>query len=119
MKSVFYALLGTAALFAAVPAHAQSNDGQNRRIELHNHTGTTIREFYASTTNRTSWQEDVLGRRTLPPSGTMTINIDDGSGRCMYDVRIIFSNGAVQTLGSVNVCTARVIDAWPNGIRIQ
>jgi hypothetical protein len=88
----------------AVPAPVQSRDGMNRRVRIHNNTGWTMLRFYASDSRITSWQEDMLGRGTLGAGNSVTMNIDDGSGACVYDFKAEFTNGQVLTRFNVNVC---------------
>jgi hypothetical protein len=88
---------------AAAPM-AQSRDGQNRQVRIHNDTGWTMLRFYASDSRVTSWQEDMLGRGTLPTGRSVLMNIDDGSGACLYDFRAEFTNGQVLTRFNINVC---------------
>ncbi|HRJ64097.1 hypothetical protein [Brevundimonas sp. UBA2416] len=88
----------------AVSAPAQSRDGLNRRVRIHNNTGWTMLRFYASDSRITSWQEDMLGRGTLAAGSSIMMNIDDGSGACLYDFKAEFTNGQVLTRFNVNVC---------------
>tara|TARA_R110002124_G_scaffold142973_2_gene307766 strand:- start:1378 stop:1779 length:402 start_codon:yes stop_codon:yes gene_type:complete len=88
---------------AAAPL-VQSRDGLNRRVRIHNNTGWTMLRFYASDSRVTSWQEDMLGRGTLATGSSVVMNIDDGSGACLYDFRAEFTNGQVLTRLNVNVC---------------
>jgi hypothetical protein len=88
----------------AVSAPAQSRDGLNRRVRIHNNTGWTMLRFYASDSRVTSWQEDMLGRGTLAAGRSIMMNIDDGSGACLYDFKAEFTNGQVLTRFNVNVC---------------
>jgi hypothetical protein len=75
------AFLGAASLLPfASPAEAA-----DRRVEVVNASGRTMTEFYASNTNRSSWEEDILGNDVLPAGRSVTINIDDGSGACRFD----------------------------------
>jgi hypothetical protein len=89
---------------AAVSALVQSRDGLNRRVRVHNNTGWTMLRFYASDSRVTSWQEDMLGRSTLGAGRSIMMNIDDGSGACLYDFKAEFTNGQVLTRYNVNVC---------------
>ncbi len=89
---------------AAVSAPVQSRDGMNRRVRVHNNTGWTMLRFYASDSRVTSWQEDMLGRSTLGAGRSIMMNIDDGSGACLYDFKAEFTNGQVLTRYNVNVC---------------
>jgi hypothetical protein len=77
------------------------------------HTITTAYDastrFYASNTKRRSWEEDILGNSVLPASRSVMINIDDGSGACMFDFRAVLSNGRVVEAYGMNVCR---ITSW-------
>ena len=89
---------------AAVSAPVQSRDGQNRRVRIHNNTGWTMLRFYASDSRVTDWEEDMLGRDVLAAGSSIMMNIDDGSGACLYDFKAEFTNGQVLTRFNVNVC---------------
>ncbi len=88
----------------AVSAPVQSRDGLNRRVRIHNNTGWTMLRFYASDSRVESWEEDMLGRGTLAAGSSIMMNIDDGSGACVYDFKAEFTNGQVLTRFNVNVC---------------
>lgn len=88
----------------AASAPVQSRDGLNRRVRIHNNTGWTMLRFYASDSRIDSWQEDMLGRGTLAAGSSIMMNIDDGSGACLYDFKAEFTNGQVLTRFNVNVC---------------
>lgn len=81
-----------------------SRDGYNRRVRIHNQTGWTMLRFYASDSRKSSWEEDILGSSVLGNGRSVTINIDDGSGACVYDFKAEFTNGQVLTRMNVNVC---------------
>ncbi|NBW10439.1 MAG: hypothetical protein EBR82_20655 [Caulobacteraceae bacterium] len=83
---------------------AQSRDGYNRRVTIHNQTGWTMLRFYASDARTDSWEEDILGSDTLASGRNWTVNIDDGSGACVYDFRAEFTNGQVLERRGINVC---------------
>jgi len=88
----------------AVVKVSQSRDGYNRRVTIHNQTGWTMLRFYASDSRTTSWEEDILGSDTLANGRSWTVNIDDGSGVCVYDFRAEFTNGQTLTRMNINVC---------------
>lgn len=89
---------------AAASAPMQSRDGYNRRVRIHNQTGWTMTHFYASDSRIDSWQEDMLGRNVLAAGNSIMMNIDDGSGACLYDFKARFTNGQELTRMGVNVC---------------
>ena len=76
----------------------------NRVVEVINATGMTMVEFYASVTTTNSWEEDILGDDVLEDGESIDVNIDDGSGKCIYDFRAVFENGQEAVKQSVNVC---------------
>ena len=97
-------------LTAAVAAVAmgtmafQSNDGIDRRVNIINATGVTMTHFWASNSGESYWQEDILGRDVLPSGSSVRINIDDGTGACIYDFKARFSDGDELERYRINVC---------------
>jgi hypothetical protein len=85
--------------FAAAPAVAE-----DRRVRIINDTQHTMVRFYASNSSRTTWEEDILGQRVLPAGQSVMINIDDGSGYCLFDFKAVFDDGDVLTRSQINVC---------------
>jgi hypothetical protein len=84
---------------SATPAFAS-----DRHVTIVNATNSTMVRFYASNSGRTSWEEDILGDRVLKPGQSVRINVDDGSGACVYDFRADFDDGDKLTRSSINVC---------------
>ena len=82
----------------------QSNDGNDRRVRIINVTGVTMTHFYASNSGENDWQEDILGQDVLANGASVRINIDDGSGACIYDFRARFADGDVLERYRINVC---------------
>ena len=96
------AALGAAlALSSLYTAPAQAED---RRVRIINDTRHTMVRFYASNSSRTTWEEDILGQRVLPAGNSVMINIDDGSGACLYDFKAVFDDGDELTRSQINVC---------------
>lgn len=103
-RSVATALKIGALLLAAPLLFAKDAAAQDRRIRLINESSMTIREFYASNINRRGWEEDILGRRQIPPGRSLVINLDDGSGHCRFDFKTVMSNGRSIEKRGVDVC---------------
>ncbi|MBX7248919.1 MAG: hypothetical protein K1X35_07680 [Caulobacteraceae bacterium] len=96
------AALGAAiALSSLASAPAQAED---RRVRIINDTRHTMVRFYASNSSRTTWEEDILGQRVLPAGQSVVINIDDGTGACLFDFKAVFDDGDELTRGQINVC---------------
>src|SRR6476469_664237 len=73
---------------AAAPANAQ-----DRHVQIINETQGAIVQFFASNVDRPNWEEDILGEAVLPVGQSVNINIDDGSGACVYDFKAVFEDG--------------------------
>jgi hypothetical protein len=85
---------------AAAPANAQ-----DRHVEVINETQHSIVQFFASNVDRGSWEEDILGEDVLPVGQSVNINIDDGSGACLYDFKAVFEDGEELVRNGIDVCT--------------
>ena len=100
---MFKAFARRAVLAAAISAVAfgtmgfQSNDGEDRRVRIINATGVTMTHFYASNSGRNDWD-------VLPSGASVRINIDDGSGACIYDFKARFADGDELIRYRINVC---------------
>ena len=107
---MFRAFARRAVLAAAISAVAfgtmgfQSNDGKDRRVTIINVTGVTMTHFYASNSGRSDWEEDILGQDVLPAGSRVRINIDDGSGACIFDFKARFADGDEVIKYRINVC---------------
>lgn len=93
------ALTGLFILVAATPGQAE-----NRNVRIINETGSTMVEFYASNVGADTWEEDILGRDVLPSNDSIMMNIDDGTGYCLYDFKAVFADGDVVTDERIDVC---------------
>ena len=98
--------LATLAIALSMPDITAAED---RRVRIVNNTNVTLTRFYASNTKRGSWEEDILGSSVLPAGKSVMINIDDGSGACMFDFRAVLSNGRIIEAYGMNVCR---ITSW-------
>ncbi|MDM7862124.1 hypothetical protein QTP81_16080 [Alteromonas sp. ASW11-36] len=105
MKNTIKILGAITALLLSQLATAQSDDGKDRRISLTNDTSVTIVEFYASNIDSESWEENILDGNYLSPGNEFIINIDDGSGYCLFDLKAVFADGDVVTNTKFDVCT--------------
>lgn len=99
------------AVAAALVLSAQASlaDNLNRHVMVINNTGFTMERFYASNTDATSWEEDILGSDVLAPYSEIDVNIDDGTGYCIYDFKAVFDDGEEVISYNQNVCE---IPSW-------
>ena len=89
---------------SSASVQAQSSDGEDRRVMVYNDTSRAMFRFYASNTRRTGWEEDILGRGVIISGGSKRINIDDGTGMCMFDLKAVFEGGTEVVRRNFNVC---------------
>ena len=95
------ALAVLVATTALTPGMASAED---RRVRIINETRHIIVRFYASNVNASGWEEDILGEDVLQPGQSVTVNIDDGSGYCLYDFKAVFDDGDSLVRQRVDVC---------------
>lgn len=108
LKAVVAAAILVGSAAAAAPPAAtpmvQSKDGYDRHVTIKNRTGWTMLRLYASDSRSDDWEEDILGSDVLESGQDVRINIDDGSGACIYDFKAEFTNGQELTRSRINVC---------------
>lgn len=101
MNSFRLLALATAAV-VALTSYASAYD---RRVRVHNDSGYDIHYLYMSNKGSKSWEEDVLGPNDILSTGrTVIVDVDDGSGYCVYDFKAVFEDGDTAEKFGVNVC---------------
>ena len=112
MKKSF-ALVATAGAMALLTAPATAApDGKNRKVTVENLSSQTLYNLYASPVTSKTWEEDLLGQRTLAAGQTISANIDNGTTECYYDLKAKMANGAEYVQRRVNVCA---VSKWVIG----
>lgn len=89
---------------ADAAAGGSTGDNQDRRVRIYNDTGETMREFYASRVTTDDWEEDILGQDVLRSGQSVNVNIDDGTGACLFDFKAVFTSGREAIRNRINVC---------------
>ena len=97
-------VLGVTLLALTFGAGVSAQAEEDRRVRIINETKHTMMRFYASNVGQTSWEEDILGQSTLAPGSSVVINIDDGSGYCLYDFKGVFDDGEEVIQNRIDVC---------------
>jgi len=105
INSTLLGAVSVSALVLPTAAEARCNDGANRRIRMVNNTDYTIRRMYGSNQQAQTWQEDVLGDNVLSPGQSVVVNWDDNTCSCLFDFKVVYSDGDTSTKGGVNVCS--------------
>lgn len=88
----------------ARPVAKGCGDGKNRRVRILNATSYSIQRLYGSNVGARSWQEDVLGDAVLRPGNSVTVNWDDGSCYCEFDIKAVYSDGDTSVKSGIDVC---------------
>ena len=105
------ASLGVAGLAGALSAtHGQSNDGQNRRVRIHNQTGVVLQTLQAADVRTGTFGPDLLAGTPVASGASAPVMIDDGSGGCLYDLRAGLAGGQTLLRENINVC--RIADYY-------
>ncbi len=105
MKSFVIAAASAAFLSGCMDTTTSSSSSANRMVQIGNTTGVTMTRFFASNTSRSSWEEDILGSNVLGSGRSLNVNIDDGTGACLFDLKAVFADGDVVVENDFNVCT--------------
>ncbi|MGA0544872.1 hypothetical protein ACO2Q1_06330 [Brevundimonas sp. VNH65] len=88
----------------------RSGDGQDRQLRIHNQTGWTMTRLIAVGRGTRAAGRDRLLNAALRPGDSLAIDMDDGSGGCVYDLHAEFANGQALVRPDVNVC--RIADFY-------
>jgi hypothetical protein len=105
-KATSYLAAAAALALLAGTASAASTDGKNRKVMVQNVSSQTVNNLYASPVTAKTWEEDLLGQRTLTAGQSIQANIDNGTNECMYDLKVVMANGKTFEHRQVNVCAA-------------
>ena len=97
--------VATAAVLVGALALSTAAQAANRYVLVYNNTSSTMREFYASNITRGGWDDNIIYSTILKPKDSVMINVDDGTGHCLFDFKAVFANGSKAVKSSVNVCS--------------
>jgi hypothetical protein len=81
-------------------------------VLIENISSQTLRELYASPVTAKTWEEDLLGQRTLTAGSSINATIDNGTNECNYDLKAVMANGREHIKRGVNVCA---VSKWVVG----
>lgn len=102
MKFARRAVLGV--VVAIVVGGTATASVQDRNVDVHNDTGVTLTHLYSTNSGQDDWGGDILGSDVIGPGESVTVDFDDGSGACLFDVRARFADGDVLEQYQINVC---------------
>ena len=95
MKETFWKFkvalaLGVVAMFLTATAFARAG---KQDFILHNQTGVEIHEVYVSPVSADDWEEDVLGKNTLPDGESIKITFNDREKHVHWDLKVVDGKG--------------------------
>ncbi|HXT62302.1 MAG TPA: hypothetical protein VN696_04625 [Pyrinomonadaceae bacterium] len=82
--------LGVIAMFVTATAFARAG---KQDFVLHNSTGVEIHGVYVSPVTTDEWEEDVLGKDTLPDGESVKITFDDRDKHAHWDLKVVDGKG--------------------------
>ncbi len=106
------AFLGTAIAVSVAPAGACT-----KSFRVFNDTDTAIEQLYVAPTAAGSWEDDVLGDHVLYSGENTVVDMSsDTRDYKLYDVKAVFSNGAVISGGKIPICAAVNVHIHASGV---
>lgn len=92
-------------LAASVSAFALVAHAIDRDFTVHNSTGGTIAQLYASPTTTTQWGGDLLGSDVLPNGRAVALHYTPSMyrGQCVFDIKVVDQAGA-HVVSGINLC---------------
>jgi hypothetical protein len=88
------------ATFAGLPAVAQ-----DLVFTVTNQSGVDLVELYASSSEASSWEDNILAGQVLPSGASGEVSITGAGENCAFDLRMVFSDGDVIEY-SADICSA-------------
>jgi hypothetical protein len=86
MKAKLALALAVVATFVSASVFASGRGPQD--FTLHNRTGVEIYSLYVSPHESNAWEEDILGRDTLPNGEDVKITFDDRDKHEHWDLKV-------------------------------
>lgn len=110
-------LVGIVFLAAAIAVPFAPANACIKSFRVYNDTDTPIEQLYVAPTESRTWEDDVLGDNVLESGDNTIIDMSsDTRDFKFYDVKAVFSNGAVITGGKIPICTAVHVHIRPSGV---
>src|SRR5688572_18837659 len=103
MKKLFALAAAAAAMTTFAAPLAAAPDGKNRKVTVENLSSQSLHYLFASPVTSKTWEEDLLGQRTLAAGQTISANIDNGTTECYYDLKAKMANGQEHVQRRINV----------------
>jgi hypothetical protein len=98
----FARLAGLALIAVAVAAPVAAKD---MLFTVTNKSGVDLVELYASSTEASGWEENILAGQVLPSGSSGEVTISDAGETCAFKVRMVFSDGDILE-DQTDLCTS-------------
>ena len=85
---------------ASVSVQAQ----EARYVRVINETGATVEKIYVSHSSRSGWGRDQLGSQVLWSGYNIRVYPNDGTSRCVYDLKAVTVDGRSTERREVDIC---------------
>ncbi len=85
--------LGVIAIFITATAFARVGRTGKQDFTLHNQTGVEIHNLHVSPVSANDWEEDILGRDTLPAGESVKVTFDDRDKHVHWDLKVADHEG--------------------------
>jgi len=82
--------LGAIAIFITASAFARAG---KQDFLLHNQTGVEIHSLHVSPHSTDDWEEDILGKDTLPDGESVKVTFDDRDKHVHWDLKVTDKDG--------------------------
>ena len=82
--------LAVIALFTTASSFARAG---KQDFILHNQTGVEIHSLFVSPHDSNDWEEDILGRDTLPADDSVKVTFDDHEKKVRWDLKVTDKDG--------------------------
>ncbi len=101
----------TALLLGSTSARAGEYDNYDRTVTFRNFSYVDIVAIYISNVGSNSWGSNLLRRNQyVGARSEVDVDLDDGTGYCRFDIKVVFRDGTVAIKQGMNACTVGVLN---------
>jgi hypothetical protein len=70
-------------------------EGSDNDFSFVNATGYSIDKLFVSAADKESWEEDILGKETLPDGEAVNIKFSPKEGSDKYDIKVVYTDETI------------------------
>jgi hypothetical protein len=97
---------------ATLVATATASFADQRNFTVVNGSSIVLSHLFVSTTDTSSWEEDILGRDVLNPNESVDVYFsqhDGDAGQCLYDIKVVGQQGETGYLYKIDLCQTSTV----------